>query len=219
MYSMQPTLFKYVARLALTCKQIYIIAQKIIDDGEFIYHIYQKSIDQPDIVDNQGEIYIPKPIGNNIWFLSIKQSSNAFMFVEKEWFEYYHRSDRYFRENETYLVGKQNSIVTAAINRVHSICFTIHYKANFGEILLLTWYEIRSPYNTVHHHIKMAWTGGDVWVGVIDTTCSDIGYRYEVCIDNGGPIIRKETKYRNMKPSKAHVVSDVWDNSQQVFIK
>lgn len=216
MYSIPPALFKYISRFTLTCKRLNEIAQKFIHDRSYTFHIYQRSIKTPSIVDHCGKIYRPQHIGNNIWILSVKQSSGAFMYVDGEGYEYYLGSDRYFRENEICLKGQRGSITTIDI-QVYSICFTVHYKAKFGEILLLTWYQTLAC--QIHHHIKMHWTEGDVWIGVINTDYSNIGYRYEICADHGGPIIKKESKYREISlyPLTSKVVTDIWDCPEVTF--
>jgi hypothetical protein len=103
--------------------------------------------------------------------------------------------------------GKLNREVTFFDVIDEAKCFTIHYKANFGEILLLTWYHKST---SEHKHVKMQWTDGDIWIGIMYEPRNDFVYKYEVCVDNGGPIIKKEIEYRKFA-SKSKVVSDVWD--------
>lgn len=220
MYCNQPALLKYIARFALTCKYINQVAQKFINDHTYTYHIFQKAIIQPDIIDQCGVVYKPHSIGNALWFLCIKSSCEAFMYVDKEYYDFYGQSDRYFEENCIYLQGNLKSTTIKSQSMVKSRCFTIHYKAQFGEILLLTWYY--PYYNHIHHHIKMTWTEGDVWVGIIHTEYSDTMYRYEVCIDHGGPIIRKENIYRPLRSVDGemnNLISDVWDYPAQLNFK
>lgn len=196
-----------IVRISLVCKKLNKVAQNIINKHTYIYNIYQKSIGRPDIVDNNGDIYIPRDIGNHIWFLSIKRTTKRLLFVDKYYYDFYDQSDRYFEENCILIKGKLNEEVTSSYIIDEGRCFTIHYKAKFGQILLLTWYH---KYTQKHHHIKMQWTNGDIWIGIMYEPRSDFLYRYEVCIDHGGPIITKEHEYREFN-SISNVVSDVWN--------
>jgi hypothetical protein len=193
-------------QLTVVCKPINTIVQKIINKHKYTYNIYQISTERPDIVDIHDNTYTPEYTGNHIWFLSAQSVHNKFIFVDKEYYDFYDQSSRYFEENCTVLKGIINSQMTFC-DVLHSAqCFTIHYKAEFGQILLLTWYN---EYNHVHKHIKMSWTEGDVWIGIICEANYSFYYRYEVCVDNGGPIIRKEKDYR--KNMKKELNIDVWD--------
>lgn len=195
-----------ILSIALTCKSLSKLAQNIINRYTYVYNIYQQSIECPVIVDTEYNVYTPKNIGNNVWFLSVKRKTERFIFVDKACYDYYDCSDRYFEDNCVVIKGKINTETTYYQILDEKKCFTIHYKAQFGEILLLTWYD---KYTQEHNHIKMQWTEGDVWVGVICVP-SDIHYRYEVCLDKGGPIVRKEKQYRESNSIK--VVSDIWDH-------
>lgn len=194
MYSSQPTLMKHIYHFSLTCKRLNHIAQIFINSHTYTYNIYQKSIERPDIHDHNGVVYYPHPIGNNIWFVSVKQTGNKFIFVDELFYSHYQYSDRYFEQNRVIMKGIPNETTNYYRSLVKTRTFTIHYKANYGEVLLLTWYY-NHPHSD-HYHVKMTWTEGDVWVAVVDLPRDSLMYRYEVCIDNGGPIIRKENKYR-----------------------
>lgn len=199
----------------LVCKPLSIIAQKIINKNKYTYNIYQISKKRPDIIDIRDHVYTPEYIGNNIWFVSVNSASKRFIFVDEEYYSYYGGSDKYFEQNGIVIKGKINSIVTYCNYLSNMKCFTIHYKANFGEVLLLTWYD---KYTEIHGHIKMKWTEGDIWVGIIcdeKYTFFNRVYRYEVCIDNGGPIIRKEKAYRECNSLDLKI--DVWDEPSLFF--
>ena len=219
MYSGQPTLLKHISRFSLTCKYIHKFAQKYINDNTYTYHIFQKHIHRPDIVDHCGVIYNPQQIGNNVWFLCIKSSAHSFMYVDLEYYNFYGQSDRYFQENVIHLNGCLNSVTVYSDSLMTTKCFCIHYKANYGEVLLLTWYH--NYHHSHHHHVKMTWTEGDVWLGIVNIMGgSHLMYRYEVCIDNGGPIIRKEKQYRLLNEKyhyeKYNLITDLWDYPSQL---
>ena len=213
-YSGQPTLLRYIARFGSTCKYINRFAQVFINNNTYVYHIYQKDIERPDIVDHCGVVYKPSMIGYNLWFLCIKSSLKEFMYVDSKYYDMYDQSQRYFEENVSHLAGKLNSVSVQFESFVRTFAFNIHYKANFGEVILLTWYYNYYPHT--HQHIKLMWTENDIWIGIINVykAFSDIRYRYEVCVDGGGPIIRKEKEYKPLLTNgnkDNYVITDVWD--------
>lgn len=205
---------RYVSYLARTCKTLKVLAQKIIDENTCTFHIYQKSSDIRDIADVYDKIYEAYPLGNYLWFICVKQTYDTLKYVDEATYTHYGGSERVFESNTTLKCAK-GEIKHHYESIIDSICFTIHYKANFGEILMMTWYE-GSNYWKQHYHVMMTWTPGDVWIAmVVLHRYRDIKYRYEVCVDHGGPIIRKENKYRSLGTNTPDVRHDLWDFTYQ----
>lgn len=204
-----PTLV-WISRLSQTCRRLRDVCQKIIEENTCTFHIFQKSCEPPDIVDFcRNETYHAHPIGNYQWFICVKQMEPVLKYVDEDSFTHYKGSDRIW-ENSTIIVGKAGQTIIHYDSLVVSKCFTIHYRANFGEILILTWYDNGHH----HHHVHMIWTPGDVWMALIVLDYwPEIHYRYEVCIDHGGPIVRKETHYRvsNRTVYEEDILHDLWN--------
>lgn len=214
--------YRHVFRLSLTCKHLYGIIGPFIKNNSYEFFIYQRSIKKPDIIDSLDNTYYASPIGNFAWFIHIRQSSNKIIFTDLAGYEYYDGSERYFLENSRILVATTKSS-TSFRKHVYckeidkSTCFAVHYKANFGEILILTWYCEEFHCYHKHYHVKLTWTEGDVWIGMITVSAwTKMQYRYEVCVDHGGPIIRKESQYRALEiydspTNQGCVINDLWD--------
>jgi hypothetical protein len=200
---------RYISRLAQTCKNLETICQKFINDNTYTFHIYQKSSNIPDIVDIYNKIYQAYPLGNYLWFICVKQTYAKLQYIDEATYSQYGGSERVF-ESKTTLKCEQGQIKQHYESMIDSICFTIYYKANFGEILMMTWYEGSCYWK--HYHVRMTWTPGDVWIAMVMLhKWNDVRYRYEVCVDHGGPIIRKEDQYKVLRSGTPDVRHDLWN--------
>lgn len=204
-------------RFAQTSKKYYDIVTPIIKQNTYSFTILCKSIEAPDFCNQDGNIYQnQQPIGNFIWMTTIKTTEPILRVCDHEWYEKYDFSDRYFMENYEQFNGiKGQTITVHARNTAKSVHVSIHYKTEFGQFLQIVWWD---KYIGRHCHLKLVWTPGDVWIGqiVIDKyMSSNIEYRYEVCVDHGGPVIKKEIIYRALKAPEGNygdfVIIDIWN--------
>lgn len=202
-----------LSKFILTCKRFHKILQPIFDNYYYRANLYVKSINPPHIYDGDN-IINADPIGNFMWLIKVKTTNQDFEFVYDNESERWDHSYRYFEENSIRFnleIGTYTNILLKS--RITTFTISIHYHANFGEMLQIVWW-ISDPvrYHKLYH-VKLVWTEGDVWIGqiLIDYyTC--ITYHYELCIDNGGPVLRKEDITRTIKLSEHEMgLSDIWN--------
>lgn len=74
---------RYVSRVGMTCKKLFIIAQNIIKQNTYIHNFYLLSKERPDIIilDKTRKICIANHIHQNLWLNSIKTSTEFFSYL------------------------------------------------------------------------------------------------------------------------------------------
>ena len=150
-----------------------------------------------------------------MWITHFKSTESRINYVPLAVYDRYGGSDRVFEDStrvKLQIISPYRNVL--AVNSTTRMFVSIHYHANFGEILQVVWWYESFFYSPLHH-VKLVWTEGDVWIGqLILPYYSKMVYHYEVCIDHGGPIIRKEDITRGCYLNSMNkVASDVWDIS------
>jgi hypothetical protein len=193
-----------LAQLSRTCRRFHRLVQPLITGAIYQFSIYRRALTRPDIVDSDGNEFSASPIGNFMWLIQAKTIKSPLRFIEKDVYDHYDGSERVFES--CYVVsGKKGETITLRMrDDLNCSLAAVHYRANFGEILQIVWH-----FNCKNYHQRMVWTEGDVWIAQLLTPKyhSNIGYRYEVCVDHGGPVLRTESAWRYSLPNGG----DIWD--------
>ena len=212
---------KYVIRLSYTCKKLHhFIKKNVLEKLVCTYNIYERSISGTNIMTSNNCEYKSQPIGNYIWLTTIKSFDTQLRFVSCHIDDptFCMNNDRkpyhiegYFRDHllTIYCKPGQYRNFMARDNSVYTIFVSIYCHCNYGEIVQIVWHDTYDWSKS--YHTQLTWTPGDVWIGQLVTNVRNITYSYEVCIDNGGPVIRTEKikRHSSVCAPKYHI--SVWD--------
>ena len=212
--------FNTLVKFAYTCKRLYTIIIPVIYEQSYCFNLYQLSIEPPDMITANQDIYPAIPIGNFMWLTKIKTHHKVLNVVPCNIYNRYDGHDRVF-ESGTYLFSEflvNKNILLQLTNTISKYYVSIHYHANFGEFIQIVWW-----YKQYHcsqlQHVRLVWTEGDVWIGQLILPCySTIEYHYEVCVDHGGPVIKIEDVTRIYTADRQiEGTSDVWNMRLQLL--
>lgn len=198
--------YQSIARVAQCCKWLHRIVQPRLRAIVCTYVVYAQFSDEPHIevwnCDRDNDVCHSEPIGNYTWVTQIKHpcTNIELMFDDDQYV--------YGRINDIELYHEQpgktkNFFIHEARTLTKTFIFRICHHVPFGQLMQVVWWRKYGNHGAAGelYSCLMTWTVGDVWIAMIVLPTqwrNNIYYRYEICVDHGGPVVaREETLFRN----------------------
>lgn len=120
----------------------------------------------------------------------LKSSVPVVRYCEETYVSHYDDHDKVWESANTLSGGSMEpSSWFLTLHHVTKL-FRIHYHCEYGQFLQIVFWG--SSGSQELRHQRMYWTGEDMWIGTVVEAGSELNYYYEVCQDDGGPIVVSE---------------------------